>query len=69
MVYALFWVNFHVFKQFDVFLCRKGGGGSDGEAGCFKGESGYWSVHGPVTEGTQRDIKQTHTWRRNRDQT
>lgn len=32
--------------------------GSDGEAGSVEGESGDRSVHGPVTEGTQRDIKE-----------
>lgn len=42
--------------SFFLFL---GGWGSDGAAGCIKGESGDRGVHGPLTEGTERDLKLT----------
>lgn len=39
-------------RPFSFLLSLIGGRGSDGAAGCVKGESGNWSVHGPFTEGT-----------------
>lgn len=43
-----------------LFFLFLGGRGSDGAAGCFTGESGDGSIHGSFTEGTERDLKQTH---------